>query len=93
MFGDSPVTIIGAVVSVVIALVALAAMNADSAADEAYRPWCVDYPTNGLSCAFSSYQQCMLTARGAGGNCVQNPWFLQYGGQRYGAQRAGGGRR
>ena len=80
-------TIIAAVFSVAIAIAALASMNAGPAAAEVYRPWCVDYPTDGTSCAFTSYQQCMLTARGSGGNCVQNPWYLQSdSGQRYGEQ-------
>lgn len=80
-------TIIAAVFPVVVAIAALAGMNAGPAAAEVYRPWCVDYPTDGTSCAFTSYQQCMLTARGSGGNCVQNPWYLQYdSGQRYGEQ-------
>ncbi|HEY6994402.1 MAG TPA: DUF3551 domain-containing protein [Xanthobacteraceae bacterium] len=83
--------IISAVFSLVVALAAFAAMNAGPAAAEAHRPWCVDYPTNGVSCAFSSYEQCMLTARGAGGNCIQNPWSLQYGGQKYGTQGGAGG--
>jgi len=30
--------------------------------------------------AFTSYEQCMETARGNGAYCVQNPWYLQYGG-------------
>ena len=48
---------------------------------EIYRPWCVQYSGRGASrsCAFISFEQCMLTARGAGGSCVQNPWYLEYG--------------
>jgi uncharacterized protein DUF3551 len=48
---------------------------------EIYRPWCVSYPaTTTKSCAFSSFEQCMMTAGpGTGGVCVQNPWYLQYG--------------
>lgn len=47
---------------------------------EIYRPWCVSYPaTTTKSCAFTSFEQCMMTARGGGGVCVQNPWYLQYG--------------
>jgi len=34
----------------------------------------------GTNCSFTSYEQCMMTARGAGAYCVQNPWYLQYGG-------------
>jgi hypothetical protein len=50
---------------------------------EIYRPWCVQYVgskgDDGTTCTFTSYEQCMLTARGAGAVCVQNPWYLQYG--------------
>ena len=50
---------------------------------EIHRPWCVQYTgssgDDGTSCAFVSYEQCMLTARGAGAYCVQNPRYLQYG--------------
>ena len=47
---------------------------------EIYRPWCVEYTHGGgTSCAFTSFEQCMLTARGAGASCAQNPWYLRYG--------------
>ena len=76
------------------ALAACAAIDARSAAAEIYRPWCVQYQDssgNGsTSCAFASYEQCMMTAGpGTGGVCVQNPWYLQYGehGQGQGGDR------
>ena len=57
-----------------------AAVHAHHAAAEIYRPWCVHYlPDNGTNCGFTSYEQCMATARGAGARCAQNPWYLQYG--------------
>jgi hypothetical protein len=58
-----------------LALTALAAIDARSAAAEIYRPWCVSYPaTTTISCAFTSFEQCMMTAGpGTGGVCVQNP--------------------
>jgi hypothetical protein len=67
-----------------LALAALAAIDARSAAAEIYRPWCVQYQSssgNGsTSCAFTSFEQCMMTAGpGTGGVCVQNPWYLWYG--------------
>ena len=32
------------------------------------------------SCAFTSFEQCMMTATpGTGGSCVQNTWYLWYG--------------
>jgi hypothetical protein len=50
------------------------------AAAEIHRPWCVGYTaTISQSCTFNSFEQCMETARGGGGSCMQNPWFLQYG--------------
>jgi hypothetical protein len=36
---------------------------------EVYRPWCAQYYGNnggGTNCGFVSYEQCMMTARGAG---------------------------
>jgi hypothetical protein len=46
-----------------------------------YRPWCVVYiGRGGRSCAFTSFEQCMMTAGpGTGGSCEQNPWYLWYG--------------
>jgi hypothetical protein len=78
-----------------LALAAFAAIDARSAAAEIYRPWCVQYQSssgNGsTSCAFTSFEQCMMTAGpGTGGVCVQNPWYLWYGGH---GQGQGGDRR
>ena len=46
-------------------------------------PWCAIYGDGagggGTNCGFVSFQQCMETARGGGGSCMQNPWYLQYG--------------
>jgi hypothetical protein len=74
-------------VLLVLALSSLAAIDARPAAAEIYRPWCAQYMVRGggaTNCGFTSYEQCMMTARGAGAYCVQNPWYLQYGagGQR-----------
>ena len=56
---------------------AAAVLKPHGAAAESYRPWCLQ----GIeTCIFSSWEQCMMTARGGQGNyCVQNPWYLQYG--------------
>jgi hypothetical protein len=63
-----------------LAIAAFAAFDARRSAAEIYRPWCVSYPWIGTSCAFTSFEQCMLTAGpGTGGSCVQNPWYLAYG--------------
>jgi hypothetical protein len=44
-------------------------------------PWCVQYGTgmgggSARNCGFVSYEQCMMTARGAGGWCEQNLFYL-----------------
>jgi hypothetical protein len=67
-----------------LAIAALAAIDARPAAAEIYRPWCVQYSggsgNNGLTCAFTSFEQCMMTGGpGTGGACVQNPWYVWYG--------------
>lgn len=84
--------IIAAAFSFGIAITALPAMTAGPAEAQSYRPWCVDYPPDGTSCVFTSYEQCMLTAFGAGGYCVPNPWYLQYGQREQGQARGGAGR-
>jgi hypothetical protein len=63
------------------ALTACVVIDAHSAAAEIYRPWCVVYTgRGGRSCAFTSFEQCMMTGGpGTGGSCVQNPWYLWYG--------------
>ena len=42
-------------------------------------PWCVQYSGSdtggGKNCGFVSYDQCMMTARGAGGMCVENLFY------------------
>ena len=66
--------------SAILALLSLLAIGPRPAAAETYRPWCVGYPaTLSQSCTFASFEQCMETARGGGGVCTQNPWYLQYG--------------
>jgi hypothetical protein len=66
--------------SAMLAFLALAAIASLPAAAEVYRPWCVGYTaTITQSCTFTSYEQCMETARGGGGECSQNPWYLRYG--------------
>jgi len=68
---------------VLLAAAAFTIIHACPSAAEIYRPWCVQYTggkgDDGTTCAFTSYEQCMLTARGGGAICVQNPWYLQYG--------------
>jgi hypothetical protein len=67
------------------------------ASAEVYRPWCAQYMSSvgdgTTNCSFTSYEQCMMTARGAGAYCVQNPWYLQYGGGQRGSESVGQGER
>jgi hypothetical protein len=63
-----------------LAALSLSIIGQRPAAAEFHRPWCVGYvATITFSCTFVSFEQCMETARGGGGSCVQNLWFLQYG--------------
>ena len=79
-----------------LAVTAFATIDVRSAAAETYRPWCVQYSgsngDNGLTCAFTSFEQCMMTGGpGTGGSCVQNPWYFWYG--EHGQGRGGDNRR
>ena len=60
------------------ATIALGAISSLPAAAIEY-PWCVQYGGagngGGRNCGFVSYEQCMMTARGAGGMCVQNLFY------------------
>lgn len=66
-------------------LCSLIALGARPSVAETYRPWCVQYQNSrggSTSCAFTSFEQCMMTAGpGTGGVCVQNPWYLWYDGR------------
>ena len=63
-----------------LAALSLGVIGQRPAAAEIQRPWCVGYSaTISQSCTFASFEQCMETARGGGGSCSQNPWYLQYG--------------
>ena len=72
------------------------AVDVQPAAAEIYRPWCVQYGgndgDNGTTCAFNSFEQCMMTARG-GGSCVQSPWYLAYGSGQKSPESAGRSKR
>ena len=42
-------------------------------------PWCAQYSgdeNGGRNCGFVSYEQCMMTARGAGAACEPNLFYL-----------------
>jgi hypothetical protein len=67
-----------------IVLCSSTAIDLRASVAETYRPWCVEYMgRGGRNCGFISYEQCRMTATpGTGGVCVQNPWYLYYGGER-----------
>ena len=62
-------------------LAVFAAIDSHPAAAEVYRPWCVVYSgrDGAYTCIFTSFEQCMMTATGTCGSCVQNPWYARYG--------------
>ena len=41
-------------------------------------PWCAHYggQTGGVNCGFVTLQQCRWTVSGAGGHCVENPFYV-----------------
>ena len=42
-----------------------------------YRPWCLRSGFSGPGwCGFDSFEQCMATARGQGGSCIENVELL-----------------
>jgi hypothetical protein len=61
---------------------ALLAQTQISNAQSAYSyPWCAlssggdNTGGGGLSCYYASWQQCMTTLSGIGGNCVESPYY------------------
>jgi hypothetical protein len=63
--------------AVVVAAAAISSFAEPAAAAIEY-PWCVQYSGRGgggRNCGFVSYDQCMMTARGAGGMCEPNLFY------------------
>jgi Protein of unknown function (DUF3551) len=65
--------------SAALAVSAMSALAQPAAAATEY-PWCVEYGggdagSGGKNCGFVSYEQCMDTARGAGGSCERNLFY------------------
>ncbi len=63
---------------VILAALAIATLmqTGPQARAEVWYPWCAFYGGVGsmtYNCGFTSYQQCMATAMGAGAYCRQNP--------------------
>ena len=60
--------------STALAIAAMSIITTPAAAIE--YPWCVQYSDmDGRNCGFVSYEQCMETARGAGGFCERNLFY------------------
>jgi len=60
-----------------IGLIASIAVAASSAARAQNYPWCSNFHDGaGTNCGFSSYEQCMATARGSGGYCAPNNLYV-----------------
>ena len=76
---DNTMTKFHLALSTVLTILALSAFVEPAAAAIEY-PWCVQYGGGrgggGRNCGFVSYEQCMMTARGAGGWCEQNLFYL-----------------
>ncbi len=61
------------------ALVGAAAFTGSAQAE--YYPWCSNFADGaGVNCGFTSYDQCMATARGSGGYCTENNYDTPSGG-------------
>ena len=62
---------------VVLVFSSLIAIDARPTTAEIYRPWCVQYQGSrdggATNCGFTSYEQCMMTARGAGAGVCRIP--------------------
>ncbi len=66
-------------------LVALSTLMTTPAAAATEYPWCAQYTGgNGgaRNCGFVSYEQCMMTARGAGAFCERNSFYSDATSQR-----------
>ncbi len=63
--------------AVAVAVATMSSFTLPAAAIE--YPWCVQYSDmdggGGRNCGFVSYEQCMMTARGAGGACERNLFY------------------
>ncbi len=63
--------------SAALAIATMSTLTTPAAAIE--YPWCVQYSDmdggGGKNCGFVSYEQCMETARGAGGFCERNLFY------------------
>jgi hypothetical protein len=59
----------------IFALLTIVAPFAGTSAEAAGYPWCSDYNNMVKSCGSSTFQQCLVTASGNGGECLPNPAY------------------
>ena len=63
---------IGAALAGLSLLISAAAPSGGAHAESRYYAWCVFYDPSTYNCGFTTYQQCLETARGSGGICRPN---------------------
>jgi Protein of unknown function (DUF3551) len=57
-------------------LLAVLGVVAAAPAEAIEYPWCANFADGaGTNCGFTTYEQCMLTARGSGGYCAENTFY------------------
>jgi hypothetical protein len=78
--GDHPdrkaaIRLLPALIGCCALMTVLAALGAPATAQNNF-PWCANFADGaGINCGFSSYEQCMATARGSGGSCSENDMY------------------
>ena len=69
------------IVLFVVATALLSKMQVSNAQSPYSYPWCAIYFSGGnfgggsMSCYYTSWEQCMTTMLGIGGNCVASPYY------------------
>jgi len=64
-------------ISMGLAVVVTALVAAVEPGSAQYRPWCLRAGFSGPGwCGFDSFEQCMASARGEGGSCIENVQLL-----------------
>ena len=60
----------------ILAAVLLGDIHAASAQSPYSYPWClIRGRSGGMSCYYTSWEQCRATLSGIGGNCIQSPYY------------------
>src|SRR5437899_4765691 len=80
-------------VSIGLAVLTAALVASVESGSAQYRPWCLRSGFSGPGwCGFDSFQQCMATASGQGGSCIENnmlAWQRQQQQEKRNARRQG----